>query len=206
MCYILPATLFCRNIGALPSSNLEGIAIHHLRTSVLVGGGLESHLGACSQYSSNSMPFMNRWPSKAAITDGLSSRGPRTSALHPASQHCDATAPSVEKLKPCLFLQNLASFIVCGQDTLKCHGVKPAPVRSGQTERRAYTSKTFTGAGSKITLKKRKEIRKRTCTRHLKAPGNFNSEQSFDLTDFHQAFKRRSFCLIVTLFCSVEAH
>lgn len=131
MCYILPATLFCRNIGALPSSNLEGIAIHHLCTSVL-GGGLESHLGACSQYSSNPMLFMNRWPSKAAITDGSSSRRPRTSALHSASQHRDATAPSVEKLKDCLFLQNLASFIVCGQDTLKCHGVKPAPVPSGQ--------------------------------------------------------------------------
>lgn len=206
MCYILPATLFCRNIGALPSSNLEGIAIHHLRTSVLVGGGLESHLGACSQYSSNPMPFMNRWPSKAAITDGSSPRRARTSALHPASQHRDATATSVEKLKARLFLQNSASFIACGQDTLKCHGVKPAPVRSGQTERRAHTSKTFTGAGSEITPK---EIRKRTCTRRLKAPGNFNNERTFDPADFHRAFKRRSFCLIVTLFCSAinaEAH
>lgn len=172
---------------------------------MLVGGGLESHLGACSQYSSNPMLFMNRWPSKAAITDGSSSRRPRTSALHPTS----ATAPSVEKPKACLFRQNLASFIVCGQDTLKCHSAKPAPVRSGQTESRANTSKTFTGAGSKSTLKEPKEIRKRTCTRRLKAPGNFNNEQSFDLTDFHQAFKRRSFCLIVTFFCSainVEAH
>lgn len=39
MRYILPATLFCGNIGALPSSNLEGRAIHHLHASGLVGGG-----------------------------------------------------------------------------------------------------------------------------------------------------------------------
>lgn len=61
----------------------------------------------------------------------------------------------------------------------------------------------------KITLKELKEIRKGTCTQRLKAPCNFNNERSFDLTDFHQAFKRRSFRLIVTLFRSainVEAH
>ena len=41
MCYILPVTLFCRNIGALPSSNLEGIAIHH---RLCAGGDLISEL------------------------------------------------------------------------------------------------------------------------------------------------------------------
>lgn len=44
MRYILPATLFCGNIGALPSSDLEGRAIHHLHAPVVggrweVGGG-----------------------------------------------------------------------------------------------------------------------------------------------------------------------
>lgn len=43
MCYILPVTLFHGNIGALPGSNLQGTAIHHLRrcsgAAVVVGGG-----------------------------------------------------------------------------------------------------------------------------------------------------------------------
>lgn len=129
MCYILPATLFCRNIGALPSSNLEGIAIHHLRTSVLVGGGLESHLGACSQYSSNPMPFMNRWPSKATITGRSSSRRARTSALY--TQHRNATRPSVEKLKACLFLQNLLQNLV--------HCVWPGHFKMSQCQARTCT-------------------------------------------------------------------
>lgn len=85
MRYILPATLFWGNIGALPGSNLEGRAIHHLHASALVGGGWLGGVGVVEGISSQCLqplPCQSHGPPWTVHC----CRRPQTTSLAPSTK------------------------------------------------------------------------------------------------------------------------